>query len=188
MSWRAEVDHSTIWLYPDNSDEPYRLSPDEAWDLGDSLIISAGQVWQQDTGQPWNPDWPAAVTAPSDQEWLDERATGVLFTDDQLSDLRTLAQQRGMTVARMVREELLASLASSTWGDHDVTSRDPDVARSADVDVAQDAEGEDRNADTDPAVPEPEPDTEPVHDTHGGGDQIKDDSQHRRWVLPGDVQ
>lgn len=43
------------------------------------------------------------------------------------------------------------------------------------VDVAQDAEGEDGDADADPAVPETEPQAEALGDAHGSGDQIQED-------------
>lgn len=44
MTWRVDPDDHHIWLYPDNSDDPWRLDPGEAWDLGDDLIIAATEL------------------------------------------------------------------------------------------------------------------------------------------------
>jgi hypothetical protein len=155
--WSAEVGQDgRVHLYQ-RADEAVLvhddLDPDEAWDLGDDLLIAADRVWGGD--------------GPSGG-WLDDGAARQLFTDEQLDALKHLADERGVTVPQLIREEMIATVEFSRWAEtlHDDL---PDVY------VAKDAEGEDGDPDADPPVEEPEPDAEAVHDAHGGGDQVQND-------------
>lgn len=154
----------------------YTCDAGDGWDLGDDLLIASGRIWLEESGKPFNPEVEEGII---DQQWLDERAAGVLFTVDQMENLRELATSRGLTLPQLIREEMLATLAFATW---DETIEDVPITRivrmSPQVDVAEDAEGEDGDADADPAVPETEPQAEAVADTHGGGDQVQDDLEN----------
>lgn len=162
MKPTVEVHGNQAWLLV--GPHTVRMDAGDAWDLGDDLLIAAGQIWQDGTGKPYDPDWPEALV---DQAFLDERATGILFTEEQMADLRVLATARGKTLPQLIREEMLATLEFTNW-DHKFL---------AEVDVAEDAERENGDTQAQPAVPEPEPDTETVADTHSSGDQVQDDRE-----------
>lgn len=86
----------------------YTCEAADGWDLGDDLLIAAGRVWAEEAGHPIDP-------VEVDQEWLDERAAGVLFTVEQMDDLRELAAERGKTLTQLIREEMLATLEFDRW-------------------------------------------------------------------------
>jgi hypothetical protein len=166
VTWRVDPDDHQVWLYPDNSDEPYRLDPGEAWDLGDDLIIAADQLlpWQSvgfTTMPPWQEHIQLTIA------WSNRLA---LVCDDH-GVIHYLGMQMPLSEA--------TGLARAHWAQQ----------HSAEVDVAEDAEGEDRDAQADPAVPEAKSQAEAVADAHGGGDQVQQDLQdsHRPVPPPGGI-
>ena len=142
----------------------HELDAGESWDLGDDLLIASGTIWQAGTGQPYNPGWSEA-TGLTDKDFLDERATAILFTDEQMEDLRALAMDRGKTLPQLIREEMLATLAFATWSE---SLAEP----------GQDTEGEDGDGHAVPAVDEPVAVTEPVAGTEDHSEDVQQQGKH----------
>lgn len=168
-SWAVSTGNELVTLTDPNG-STWALSPEAAWDLGDDLLIASGRVWQEESGQPYTPDWANAET---DKNFLDERATGVLFNDDQIADLRDLATERGMTVPQLIRQEMVATLEFSRWAE--------------DLQVAEHAEGENGDGHAVPAVDDPVAETEAVTQAEDGSNEVKDHGKHRPTPPPGGI-
>ena len=108
----VEIHGDVAWLVcPDHVHE---MDATDAWNLGDDLLIASGTLWQAGTGQPDHPGF-AQQPGLTDQDFLDERALAILFTDDQLNELRELAQRNNRTLPQLVREEILGTLEFVKW-------------------------------------------------------------------------
>lgn len=130
------------------------MDPEDAWDLGDDLIIAADRLMSEQG------KWQEAVTeAPP---WMDQVHVAVTG-----NGLGLVCEDHGIIEYPGMMISLTQAMdgARAHWRQQ----------HSAEVDVAEHAEGEDGHADAQPSVPEAEPDTEAVADAHGGGDQVQND-------------
>jgi hypothetical protein len=134
------------------------MTGDEAWDLGDDLMIASDRLITWEPVQIVMPPWMDAISVA-----IAKGPEGPVTTR-----LALVCQDHGVIeyngASISVGQILEGARTHWRW------------QHSAQVDVSEHPEGEDGQTDTDPAVPEPEPDTEAVHDAHGG-DQVKDDLQ-----------
>ena len=166
--WAVTASEGLVVLTDPNGSSWF-LSPERAWDLGDDLLIASGRVWQDESGKPYNPDWAEGLT---DQEYLDERATGILFTEEAMADLRVLATERGKSLPQLIREEMMATLGFYRWAD---SLSDEQML---DLQVGQDPEGEDGDGHAVPSVDEPVAVAEPVAQAEQGGEDVQQESKH----------
>lgn len=131
------------------------MDPAEAWDLGDDLIVAATRLL---------PTEPVGfTTAPP---WMEHTQVAMAMSNR----LAVVCDDHGAVFypgMRMPLDEVMDK-AREHWAQQ----------HSAQVNVAEHAEGEDGDAQADHAVPEPEPQTEAVADAHGGGDQVQNDLDH----------
>lgn len=149
--WEVGVEQNLVTLRESGSMYKWVLSPDEAWDLGDDLMIAGTRLMPFDSV--------ATTTMPA---WADEVRVSVNGNRMSLiCDHHGVFEYVGpvMSVGQILQG------AQGHWHQQ----------HSSQVDVAEHAEGEDGQADAQPSVPEAQPDAEAVADAHGGGDQVQND-------------
>jgi hypothetical protein len=67
VSWQVDRTGNQIWLQPPGSDEWWVLGVEEAWDLGDDLMVHATRYWKEQGGDGMPPSWPRSVTQDPDE-------------------------------------------------------------------------------------------------------------------------
>lgn len=135
------------------------MHPSDARDLSHSLVSAAARVEGYRREVPPEPEWVHA-----DRQWLEDRAVGVLFNEDQMDGLQVLAERRNLTVGQWVVAEVLDTVEYSNW--------------LMDSEVADDAEGEHEHGDTEPAQPDPGGEVAGGQDEQDRGGDVQDHGQH----------
>lgn len=156
IQFEVKVAGDTVLLYRHDyflrKHEFVPMTPDEAWDLGDDLLIAASRVW---TDRGVND-----LLLTEQPRWLTDVA---IHTDEGYPQLFcVLCQDIFGSPTPLSPLGQVMDMAREHWA-------------SVHPYVAQDAEGEDGDAHADPAVPEAELKAQAVGDAHGGGDYVEKD-------------
>lgn len=149
---KVEVNGETVWLVGGHICK-HQLDAEQAWDLGDDLMIAATRIWltRGRALEEIPPHWDGA-SIPVDHKILPHRHE-VTLPAEMSADLRDLANRRGVGTSELIRDgvEMVLGLAGleSTLVDIDVALADWESGL-PDVDVAQDGQGEREDEHTEP--------------------------------------